>query len=307
MRNQADPLREERKRIGMRKVKVAALQFASLHDYDKNIRKVDELIRETAKQGANIILPSELFEGDYFCQVEDYKNFSLAEDYETSKTLNHYQKLAKELNVVLPISFFEKSGNVFFNSIAVIDADGRKLGFYRKTHIPTGECYEEKFYFSPGDTGFKVWKTKFGTIGVGICWDQWFPECSRIMALQGAELLLFPTAIGSEPVLPKDSKDHWQHVMQGHAAANIMPVIAANRIGLEKAKTSSMKFFGSSFITDQFGNKVEELGREEEGFILHEFDLDQIQEDRIDWGVFRDRRVEMYEGILKDDLSHGNK
>lgn len=291
----------------MRKVKVAALQFSSENNYEKNIKKIDEMISKAAKAGANIILPSELFEGDYFCQVEDYKNFSLAEDYEDSKTLKHYQALAKKLNVVLPISFFERSGNVFFNSICIIDADGKKLGLYRKTHIPTGECYEEKFYFTPGDTGFKVWKTKFGTIGVGICWDQWFPECARIMALEGAEMLLYPTAIGSEPVLPKDSKDHWQHVMQGHAASNIMPVIAANRTGLEKVNNSSMKFFGSSFISDQFGNIVEELERDEEGIIIHEFDLDHNRDDRIDWGVFRDRRVEMYEGILKDDLSHGKQ
>lgn len=291
----------------MRKVKVAALQFSSENNYEKNIKKIDEMISKAAKAGANIILPSELFEGDYFCQVEDYKNFSLAEDYEDSKTLKHYQALAKKLNVVLPISFFERSGNVFFNSICIIDADGKKLGLYRKAHIPTGECYEEKFYFTPGDTGFKVWKTKFGTIGVGICWDQWFPECARIMALEGAEMLLYPTAIGSEPVLPKDSKDHWQHVMQGHAASNIMPVIATNRTGLEKVNNSSMKFFGSSFISDQFGNIVEELGRDEEGIIIHEFDLDQTRDDRIDWGVFRDRRVEMYEGILKDDLSHGKQ
>lgn len=291
----------------MRKVKVAALQFSSENNYEKNIKKIDEMISKAAKAGANIILPSELFEGDYFCQVEDYKNFSLAEDYEDSKTLKHYQALAKKLKVVLPISFFERCGNVFFNSICIIDADGKKLGLYRKTHIPTGECYEEKFYFTPGDTGFKVWKTKFGTIGVGICWDQWFPECARIMALEGAEMLLYPTAIGSEPVLPKDSKDHWQHVMQGHAASNIMPVIAANRTGLEKVNNSSMKFFGSSFISDQFGNIVKELERDEEGIIIHEFDLDQTRDDRIDWGVFRDRRVEMYEGILKDDLSHGKQ
>lgn len=289
----------------MRKVKVAALQFKSTNSYDGNLKKIDNLIRQAKEAGADIILPSELFEGDYFCQIENYKNYLLAEEYETSKTLAHYQQLAKELNVVLPISFFERCGNVYYNSICIIDADGTKLGVYRKTHIPTGECYEEKFYFTPGNTGFKVFKTKFGNIGVAICWDQWFPECARIMALKGAEMLLYPTAIGSEPVLTKDSKDHWQHVMQGHAAANIMPVIAANRTGVESINNSSMKFFGSSFIADEFGNIVESKGRDDEGFIIHEFDLDAVRDNRIDWGVFRDRRVEMYKDILNDDDSNG--
>lgn len=283
----------------MRKVKIAATQMSSTHTYEGNIKKAEEIIKKASEKGANIILLQELFENDYFCQIEDYKNFNLAEEYENSQTLNHFQKLAKEYHVVLPISFFEKEGNNFYNSLCVIDADGTRLGLYRKTHIPTGECYEEKFYFTPGDTGFKVFKTMYGNIGIGICWDQWFPETARILALKGAELLLFPTAIGSEPILPKDSKDHWQHVMQGHAAANIMPVIASNRIGIEKVNNSSMSFFGSSFISDEYGNKVEELNRDEEGIIIHEFDLDKIFEERVDWGVFRDRRPEMYEDILK--------
>lgn len=285
----------------MRKVILAATQFASLHDREKNIAKADSLVRRAAQQGANVILLEELFEGDYFCQVEDYQNFSLAEEYENSKTLAHFQALARELHVVLPISFFERAGNVYFNSMCVIDADGKKLGLYRKTHIPTGECYEEKFYFAPGDTGFKVFSTAYGRLGVAICWDQWFPECARIMALQGADFLMYPTAIGSEPVLPKDSKDHWQHVMIGHSAANIIPVVASNRIGIESVGHSSMRFFGSSFITDEYGNLVESLSREEEGVIVHEFDLDRIYDERVDWGVFRDRRPEMYRGILSLD------
>lgn len=282
----------------MREVKIAASQFASTNSYEGNIEKADSMIQKAVKEGANIILPQELFEGNYFCQVEDYKNFGLAEEYENSKTLRHFEKVAKKYHVVLPVSFFEKDGNNFFNSLCVIDADGKRLGLYRKTHIPTGECYEEKFYFTPGDTGLKVFRTQYGAIGIGICWDQWFPETARILAIKGAEMLLFPTAIGSEPVLPKDSKDHWQHVMQGHAAANIMPVIASNRVGIETAGKSSMKFFGSSFISDEYGNKVKELNREEEGVIVQAFDLDKIYEERIDWGVFRDRRPEMYKDLL---------
>ncbi len=245
-----------------------------------------------------MLLP-ELFEGHYFCQVEDYDNFLLAEEASNSKTISHYQELAKKLHVVLPISFFEKDVNCFYNSLAMIDNDGSLLGIYRKSHIPTGECYEEKFYFTPGDTGFKVFKTKLGKIGIGICWDQWFPETARILALNGAEMLLFPTAIGSEPVLDKDSKDHWQNVMKGHAAANIMPVLASNRVGLEKAGNSSMKFFGSSFIANEYGEKVQEMDRLEEGYKVAEFDLKAIEKERYSWGVYRDRRVDLYGDLLK--------
>ena len=211
--------------------------------------------------------------------------------------------MAKKYNVVLPISFFERSGNNFYNSLAMIDADGEILGLYRKSHIPTGECYEEKFYFTPGDTGFKVFKTKFGRIGCGICWDQWFPETARILALKGAELLLFPTAIGTEPVLPKDSKTHWQNTMCGHAAANIMPVIASNRVGTETEGASKMTFFGSSFIANEEGEKVKEMDREKEGFISYEFDLSLIEKKRYSWGVFRDRRTDLYTPILKTEDS----
>jgi N-carbamoylputrescine amidase len=229
--------------------------------------------------------------------------FALAEERNNSKTLRHYQELAKRLHVVLPISFFEKSGNVYFNSLAVFDNDGTLLGIYRKSHIPTGECYEEKFYFTPGDTGFMVFKSHIGVIGAAICWDQWFPEVARILTLKGAEMLLYPTAIGSEPVLPKDSRDHWQNTMKGHAAANILPVLASNRVGEEIAGKSRMKFFGSSFIADQHGCFVATLDREEEGYRIAEFDLAEIDAERRDWGVFRDRRVDLYGDLLHLDAS----
>lgn len=285
----------------MRNVMLAATQFASTHTREGNLAKAEAMVRAAAAKGAQVILLQELFEGDYFCQVENYDYLLTAEEYESSPTLARFQKLAAELKVVLPISFFEAAGTARFNSLCVIDADGKKLGLYRKTHIPTGACYEEKFYFSPGDTGFKVFNTAYGRLGVAICWDQWFPECARIMALKGAEFLMYPTAIGSEPVLPKDSKDHWQHVMQGHAAANIIPVVASNRIGVETAPNSSMRFFGSSFIADEYGELVETLGRDEEGILVHTFDLDRTDRERLEWGVFRDRRPEMYEDILTLD------
>lgn len=280
-------------------VKVAATQVSLSWDIESNIRKADEMVRKAVQAGANIILLPELFKTPYFCQIENYDYFSLAEESADSPFLKHYAALAKELNVVLPVSFFEKQANVFFNSIAVMDADGKCLGIYRKSHIPTGQCYEEKFYFTPGDTGFKVFHTKFGKLGIGICWDQWFPETARVLALNGAEMLLYPTAIGSEPILPKDSKNHWQNVMRGHAAANIMPVVASNRVGCEKDKNSTMTFFGSSFIADEEGNIVKELNRTEEGYIIGVFDLDAIAKKRYSWGVFRDRRPEFYKDIIR--------
>jgi N-carbamoylputrescine amidase len=279
--------------------KYALAQFSMSDNYDKNIEKADAFIEEASQEGASLLLLPELFENLYFCQVEDYAKFALAEEASSSRTLTHFQAMAKAHHIVLPISFFEKDGPVYFNSLALIDADGTILGIYRKSHIPTGECYEEKFYFSPGDTGFKVFETKAGKIGIGICWDQWFPEVARILALKGAELICYPTAIGSEPVLPKDSKDHWQNVMKGHAAANILPVLAANRVGIEKAKDSSMKFFGSSFIADQHGCIVKEFGREDEGLLLASFDLPLIDQERSDWGSFRDRRTDLYGDIIK--------
>lgn len=279
-------------------VKVAATQMSISWDLENNLNKAENMIRSACKEGANIVLLQELFETPYFCQKEKYEYFDLAiENIEESSLFKRFSNLAKELNVVIPLSFFEKDGLAYYNSLIVIDADGTNLGLYRKTHIPTGECYEEKFYFTPGDTGFKVFKTKFCTIGIGICWDQWFAETARCLTLMGAEVIFYPTAIGSEPVLPTDSKTHWQNVMCGHAASNIIPVVASNRIGVEVEGDSSMKFYGSSFISNEEGTKVKELNTEEEGFITYEFDLKAINKKRTDWGIFRDRRPEMYKAI----------
>lgn len=282
----------------MRKVKVAATQMSCSWNREEVLDKAEKLVREAAAEGANIILLQELFETPYFCQKQKFEYFDLAKPLSENAAVKRFTEVAKELQVVLPISFYEKAGNTAFNTIAIIDADGTILGTYRKTHIPDGLPYAEKFYFTPGDTGFKVWKTRYADIGVGICWDQWFPEAARSMALLGAELLFYPTAIGSEPTLNIDSKPHWQHAMQGHAAANIMPVIASNRIGTETDDESSMTFYGSSFIADQTGTIVEEADRETEAVLVHEFDLDAIAQMRREWGVFRDRRPEMYGTLM---------
>ncbi|HIW07604.1 MAG TPA: N-carbamoylputrescine amidase [Candidatus Ignatzschineria merdigallinarum] len=286
------------------KVRVSAVQMKMTWDIESNLQKAEMLVREAAAQGANIVLLPEFFQSPYFMQVQNYDYFELAQDVNDSSHIRRFQKLAKELNVVLPLSFFERAGNVFFNSLVMIDADGEIIDLYRKTHIPDGHCYQEKFYFSPGDTGFKVFETQFGKIGVGICWDQWFPETARSLALMGAEMIFYPTAIGNEPILEHDSKSHWQNTMCGHAAANIMPVIAANRIGQEDepAENSSMTFYGSSFISNEEGIKVAEMDRESEGVIIHEFDLEAIGKKRISWGVFRDRRPEFYEAINHMDF-----
>ena len=282
----------------MRKVKVAATQMSCSWNGEEVLDRAEKLVREAAAEGANIILLQELFETPYFCQKQKFEYFDLAKPLSENAAVKQFTEVAKELQVVLPISFYEKAGNTAFNTIAIIDADGTILGTYRKTHIPDGLPYAEKFYFTPGDTGFKVWKTRYADIGVGICWDQWFPEAARSMALLGAELLFYPTAIGSEPTLNIDSKPHWQHAMQGHAAANIMPVIASNRIGTETDDESSMTFYGSSFIADQTGTIVEEADRETEAVLVHEFDLDAIAQMRREWGVFRDRRPEMYGTLM---------
>lgn len=282
----------------MRKVKVAATQMSCSWNREEVLDKAEKLVRKAAAEGANIILLQELFETPYFCQKQKFEYFDLAKPLSENAAVKRFTEVAKELQVVLPISFYEKAGNTAFNTIAIIDADGTILGTYRKTHIPDGLPYAEKFYFTPGDTGFKVWKTKYADIGVGICWDQWFPEAARSMALLGAELLFYPTAIGSEPTLNVDSKSHWQHAMQGHAAANIMPVIASNRIGTETDDESSMTFYGSSFIADHTGTIVEEADRETESVLVHEFDLDAIAQMRREWGVFRDRRPEMYGTLM---------
>ncbi len=285
----------------MRNVKIAATQMACTWDRKATLETADRLVREAAKQGANIILLQELFETPYFCQLQKFEYMELATALEENPAVNHFKKLAKELDVVLPISFFERVGNTQFNSIAIIDADGEVLGIYRKTHIPDGLPYAEKFYFTPGDTGFRVWNTKYGRIGVGICWDQWFPETARSLALLGAEILLFSTAIGSEPTLEKDSRIHWRNTMAGHAAANMMPLVASNRIGRETDEASEMTFYGSSFIADQHGEIAEQADEHTETVLVHEFDLDELARERREWGIFRDRRPEMY-GTL---LTHG--
>ncbi|MBU5670728.1 N-carbamoylputrescine amidase [Paenibacillus brevis] len=286
----------------MRNVKVAATQMSCSCHKDENIAKADKLVREAAKQGAQIILLQELFETPYFCQKEKADYYVYAREMEENEAILHFQKVAKELQVVLPISFYEKKNNARYNSLAVIDADGQILGRYRKSHIPDGPGYEEKFYFNPGDTGFKVWKTRYAKIGIGICWDQWYPEAARCMALMGAELLLYPTAIGSEPQDGSiDSKDHWQACMLGHAASNLVPVIASNRIGLEEDEDSSITFYGSSFIAGPQGNKIVEAGRDEEAVLVAEFDLDQLEVQRIEWGIFRDRRPDLYKIITSYD------
>jgi N-carbamoylputrescine amidase len=286
----------------VRIVKVAATQMSCTDVVEDNIKKAEGLVRDAAGKGAQIILIQELFETLYFCQKEKPEYYNYAMEVSKNKAINHFKAVAKELGVVLPISFYEKKNNARYNALAVIDADGEVLGVYRKSHIPDGPGYEEKYYFNPGDTGFKVWDTRYGKIGVGICWDQWFPEAARCMALKGAEILFYPTAIGSEPESPEvDSKDHWQRCMIGHSACNLMPVVASNRVGSEVIEDSTIRFYGSSFITNAVGEKIAEAGRTEETVLVEEFDLDAIAEQRIEWGIFRDRRPELYKAILTQD------
>lgn len=286
-----------------RQVTVAATQMTCSADIQANIHKAEQLVREAAKQGAEIILLQELFETPYFCKKQIYQHLKLATRLEDNLAVQHFQKLAAELQVVLPISFYELAGQVRFNSLVVIDADGSlHPNTYRKTHIPDGPGYSEKFYFSPGDTGFQVWNTRYAKIGVGICWDQWFPETARALALQGAEVIFYPTAIGNEPQDPTlDSCAHWQLTQQGHAAANLTPVVVSNRVGVEKEAEISTTFYGASFITDGFGAKIAELDREEEGVIVATFDLEQQAFTRQSWGVFRDRRPDRYHTLLTKD------
>lgn len=291
----------------MRKITVAAIQMQCSTEVEENINKADLMVREAASKGAQIILLPELFERQYFCQERRYEYYDFAKPVEENDAVKHFTKLAAELSVVIPVSFYEKDGNVLYNSVAVIDADGTILGIYRKTHIPDDHFYQEKFYFTPGNTGFKVWNTKYAKIGVGICWDQWFPETARCMAVKGAELLFYPTAIGSEPILESDSMPHWRRCMQGHAGSNLMPVIAANRIGLEEVEPckenggqeSSLNFYGSSFMTDETGDIVEDAPRDKELVLIHTYDLDEIANNRLSWGIFRDRRPECYQDICK--------
>jgi N-carbamoylputrescine amidase len=284
-------------------IRVAITQMKSRGDWQKNCDAAETLVRSAAAVGANLILLQELFDGDYFCIEQHVKFLALAEELAHHRTVVRFAALAKELGIVLPVSVFERAGQAHYNTTVIVDADGTRLGHYRKSHIPDGRGYQEKFYFSPGDTGFKVWDTGVGRIGLGICWDQWFPECARAMALMGAEILLYPTAIGSEPPNPGyDSSSHWQNCMRGHAASNILPVIASNRVGTETAPDGrSDTFYGRSFISDWTGDKVAEMDRVEEGFRCHDFNLGEIATLRRSWGVFRDRRPELYGSLLTID------
>ena len=287
------------------KITAAAVQMDCTRNVNENIAHADKLVREAAAGGANVILLPELFERQYFCQERRYDYYDHAKPVSENDAVRHFSRTAAELGVVLPVSFYERDGYVLYNSVAVLDADGSLLGVYRKTHIPDDHYYQEKFYFTPGNTGFRVWETRFGRIGVGICWDQWFPEAARAMAVMGAQLILYPTAIGSEPILETDSMPHWRRTMQGHSAANLIPVIAANRYGLETVEpceenggqSSALRFYGSSFITDGVGELAASAGREGDEVLLSEIDLSACDKARLEWGVFRDRRPECY-GIL---------
>lgn len=294
-------------RRNSRPVTVAATQMSCDWDLAANMARAEKLVREAAARGAQIILLPELFEAPYFCIEQDNRHLGLATATDDNRAVRHFSAIARELGVVLPISFFERAGPVFFNSIAILDADGRNLGIYRKSHIPNGPGYQEKNYFSPGDTGFKVWNTRFGRIGVGICWDQWFPETARSMALMGAELLFFPTAIGSEPppALPVNSREHWQRTQQGHAAANLTPLIASNRYGIERSFQDPeglfIRFYGSSFIADSTGAKVAEAGEDGDAVLTATFDLEALAQLRNNWFVFRDRRPDLYGNLVTLD------
>ena len=294
-------------REGRRPVTVAATQFACSWDLTANLDRAEALVREAARGGAQVILTQELFETPYFCIEQDTRHLRLATSLHDNAAVRRFTQLAAELQVVLPVSFFERAGQAYFNTVAIIDADGSVLGCYRKAHIPNGPGYQEKTYFSPGDTGFRVWDTRFARLGVGICWDQWFPECARVMALQGAELLLYPTAIGSEPppALPVNSRDHWQRTQQGHAAANLVPLLAANRHGLERSLQDPqglyIHFYGSSFITDAQGAKLAEAPEDADALLMAELDLAECARLRDNWFVFRDRRPELYAPLLSFD------
>jgi N-carbamoylputrescine amidase len=287
-------------------VTVAATQMACGTDRDANIANAERLIREAARRGANVILIQELFESPYFCKDHLAKHFELATPIAENPAVRRLAKVAAELGVVLPLSVFERAHNAYFNTLVMVDADGRQLGIYRKSHIPESPGYHEKFYFSPGDTGFKTWRTRFGTLGVAVCWDQWFPEAARAMALAGAEILFYPTAIGSEPQdASLDSRWHWQRTMQGHAAANVMPLVASNRIGRERGEKLEITFYGHSFIADHTGEVVAQADDHSEQILTASFDLGAIRRYRHAWGVFRDRRPDLYGGLLKLDGAAG--
>jgi N-carbamoylputrescine amidase len=284
----------------MRVVTLAVTQMACGWDRDANLAAAQEMVRRAAGQGANVVLLQELFETPYFCPDQKEAHFGLARPFDANPMIASMAQLAAELQVVLPVSFFERAGDSYFNTLAVIDADGAVLGTYRKSHIPEGPGYEEKFYFTPGDTGFRVWQTKAGVLGAAICWDQWFPECARAMVLAGAELLVYPSAIGNEPQDPAlQSRDHWLRVMQGHAAANMVPVVAANRVGTEVHDAASMTFYGSSFIAGPQGEIIAEASRDAPGIVTATVDLDEIAERRQSWGLFRDRRPDLYGALVE--------
>ncbi len=288
----------------MREVTVAATQMACSNETDKNVSNAEKLVRQAASEGAQIILIQELFESQYFCMDQKEELFELSKPFESHPTIKKFSELAKELKVVLPVSFFEKANRAHYNSVAIVDADGSILGKYRKSHIPDGPGYQEKFYFNPGDTGFKVWNTKYAKIGVGICWDQWFPEAARSMVLNGAELLLYPTAIGGEPEDDGfDSSDMWQRAMIGHSASNQIPVIASNRIGTEKGIDIENYFYGRSFVTNHVGDKIAEGSRDKEEVLIGKINLSEAETLRNVWGVFRDRRPELYKSLLNLDGS----
>ena len=288
----------------MKEVTVATTQMACSNDTDKNVSNAEMLVRQAASEGAQIILIQELFESQYFCMDQKEELFELSKPFENHPTIKKFSELAKELKVVLPVSFFEKANRAHYNSVAIVDADGSVLGKYRKSHIPDGPGYQEKFYFNPGDTGFKVWNTKYAKIGVGICWDQWFPEAARSMVLSGAELLLYPTAIGGEPEDDGfDSSDMWQRAMIGHSASNQIPVIASNRIGTEKGIDIENYFYGRSFVTNHVGDKIAEGSRDKEEVLIGKINLSEAETLRNVWGVFRDRRPELYKGLLNLDGS----
>ena len=286
----------------MRNVTLAATQMACTWETDDNIARAEALVRRAAEDGAQIILLQELFETPYFCLEQDPRHFELARSIEDSRAVQHFSALAKSLQVVLPISFFERAGQNFFNAVVIADADGSLVAHYRKSHLPQNPGYEEKFYFSPGDTGFVVAQTKYGKIGCAVCWDQWFPETARVLALRGAEVLLYPTAIGSEPATPAlDSSLHWQRVMQGHAAANLMPVVASNRVGKEQGKSCEITFYGHSFIADATGGLCASAKDEPDMHLKATFDLDETAKFRTAWCVFRDRRPDLYDTLLSLD------
>lgn len=280
-------------------VKVAAIQMQMCDDKEKNVLKAQAMVREAAQSGAQVVLIPELFEGYYFCKDMDLRYFTWAKEREGHPMIERFSALAKELGVVIPLSYFEKDGERYFNSLVMIDADGSVMENYRKTHIPDGPGYEEKFYFEPGDTGFKVWETKFGNVGVGICWDQWFPETARCLTLMGADMIFYPTAIGSEPEIGVDSASHWQRVQMGHSAANIIPVIVANRIGVEVGESCTLTFYGSSFITDHTGEIAAVASRDQEEILYSSFDVSANREHRHYWGLIRDRRPECYGKIVQ--------